>query len=511
MSAPFLFVSHVSEDKAHAKELVTELERRGVACWIAPRDVRAGKPYDDEIAEAIDDCAAMLLIFSERCNESHYIRREITVAGEAQKLIIPFRIEDAQPKKGLRIRLADLHWIDGFIAREQAIDTLIRSVAPNGAGRLRNPEPDTEAAHLPPTSPAPPETAASSETRQQAPEPVSSVARTPAEAASAPAETSGERELREMEASPDPEDQFMAGVMHRVGFASQSSWGEALPFLHRAAKQGHAGAEHQIGVRMLDGRTTELHKREAADWFSSAAAKNHTSALCDLAQLYESGQGVGKDSEKALELYRQAVASGAFWAERDEERLAGRPKKNVPTPFAEYDASLVASEGEFASFTDIRKQEIDGSLLDAGLSRQELDLNDSATVAARASGGDAYALFALGYTHFRDQQHPKARYWLQRSAVKGFAPAQRIVGTYYMVGFDTVANKPEAVGWFERAARSGSTMALLDLAGMYLHGDGIPRDLAKAIFFCDEVIARGKYFETAYYTRKYARSQLTKS
>jgi von Hippel-Lindau disease tumor supressor len=42
-------------------------------------------------------------------------------------VIIPFRIENAQPKRGLRVRLSDLHWIDGFVSREMAIDELIKT------------------------------------------------------------------------------------------------------------------------------------------------------------------------------------------------------------------------------------------------------------------------------------------------------------------------------------------------------------------------------------------------
>ena len=121
----FLFVSHVSNDQSAAMDIVGELERRGVPCWIAPRNIRPGKPFDDEIAEAIDGSRAMLLIFSEQCNESEYIRREVTVAGEAGKVIIPFRIDNAHPRKGLRVRLTDLHWIDGFVSRERAIDELV--------------------------------------------------------------------------------------------------------------------------------------------------------------------------------------------------------------------------------------------------------------------------------------------------------------------------------------------------------------------------------------------------
>jgi hypothetical protein len=128
MPGDFVFVSHVNEDREAATSMVAALEAGGVVCWIAPRDVQPGRPYDDEIEAAIEGCAAMLLVFSERCNDSEYIRREVTVAGEARKRIIPVRIEDAQPKRGLRMRLVDLHWVDAFPAREEAIAELLRTL-----------------------------------------------------------------------------------------------------------------------------------------------------------------------------------------------------------------------------------------------------------------------------------------------------------------------------------------------------------------------------------------------
>jgi hypothetical protein len=54
----FLFVSHVSEDRSAALEIVGELERRGFRCWIAPRNVRPGKPFDDEIGPSQVDPGA---------------------------------------------------------------------------------------------------------------------------------------------------------------------------------------------------------------------------------------------------------------------------------------------------------------------------------------------------------------------------------------------------------------------------------------------------------------------
>ena len=116
-------------------EIVSELERRGIRCWIAPRDLRPGSSFDDQIADALDGCRSMLLIFSEHCNESEYIRREVTVAGDSQKVIIPFRIEkEAQPRRALKVRLSDLHWIDGFASRARAIDELVRKFPSSVSG-----------------------------------------------------------------------------------------------------------------------------------------------------------------------------------------------------------------------------------------------------------------------------------------------------------------------------------------------------------------------------------------
>jgi hypothetical protein len=134
----FLFVSHVAENRISAMEIVDELERRGTRCWIAPRDVRPGEPFDDQIADAIDACRGMVLIFSELCNDSEYIRREVTVAGESHKPVIPFRIEDVQPRRGLRVRLSDLHWIDGFVSRERAVDEVIKKFPPIASGSSGN-------------------------------------------------------------------------------------------------------------------------------------------------------------------------------------------------------------------------------------------------------------------------------------------------------------------------------------------------------------------------------------
>jgi hypothetical protein len=50
-----VFISYASQDAALAADLCAALERAGLACWIAPRDVKPGDFYADAIVNAIND------------------------------------------------------------------------------------------------------------------------------------------------------------------------------------------------------------------------------------------------------------------------------------------------------------------------------------------------------------------------------------------------------------------------------------------------------------------------
>jgi TPR repeat protein len=60
---------------------------------------------------------------------------------------------------------------------------------------------------------------------------------------------------------------------------------------------------------------------EAAHWYSLAADAGHPAAMVALAQVYESGRGVGIDGNAALAWYRRALAAGEPDAAIAVERL----------------------------------------------------------------------------------------------------------------------------------------------------------------------------------------------
>jgi TIR domain len=108
------FISYSSKDKTAADAACAVLERAGVRCWIAPRDIRPGQEYGHAIIEAIDQCRVMVLIFSANANDSRQIHREIERAVSKGVPIIPLRIEEVVPTRSMEYFLGAIHWLDAL-------------------------------------------------------------------------------------------------------------------------------------------------------------------------------------------------------------------------------------------------------------------------------------------------------------------------------------------------------------------------------------------------------------
>ena len=108
------FISYANRDKAAADAACAVLERAGVRCWIAPRDMRPGGEYGDAIIEAIDQCRVMVLIFSSSANDSRQVHREIERAVSKGVAIIPVRIEEVTPTRSMEYFLGAIHWLEAL-------------------------------------------------------------------------------------------------------------------------------------------------------------------------------------------------------------------------------------------------------------------------------------------------------------------------------------------------------------------------------------------------------------
>ncbi|MFO0942869.1 MAG: toll/interleukin-1 receptor domain-containing protein [Pirellulales bacterium] len=123
------FVSHSSKDRTYAELVCQSLESHSLRCWIAPRDIQPGVEWGAAIIDGIDRSKVMLVIFSNHANESAQVRREVERAIGKSMPILPFRIEDANPKGALEFALSNTHWLDAFKPPiEPTLTQLVRSV-----------------------------------------------------------------------------------------------------------------------------------------------------------------------------------------------------------------------------------------------------------------------------------------------------------------------------------------------------------------------------------------------
>ena len=75
-----VFISHSTKDKAVSDATCAALENGGIRCWVAPRDVQAGRSFAGEITRAIQESKIMVLIFSAHSNNSEQVLREVQLA-----------------------------------------------------------------------------------------------------------------------------------------------------------------------------------------------------------------------------------------------------------------------------------------------------------------------------------------------------------------------------------------------------------------------------------------------
>jgi len=126
---PAVFISYASQDAAIANAVVEALERGGVGCWIAPRDVTLGAFYADEIIHAIDVAKASVLILSKNAAASQHVLREVERAYSKRHPVISLRIDQSALPAGLEYFLNTSQWLDasgGEVSR--SIPRLIAAV-----------------------------------------------------------------------------------------------------------------------------------------------------------------------------------------------------------------------------------------------------------------------------------------------------------------------------------------------------------------------------------------------
>lgn len=126
----YVFISYASTDDQQANYLAEYLAERLINVWIAPRDVRPGRDYSEQLQAAIEECAAFVVLVTSDANQSPFVRAETEIAFSINKPMFPVRIGDIKPGPGLAFFLKIKQWTNAFGAqREASLERLARELA----------------------------------------------------------------------------------------------------------------------------------------------------------------------------------------------------------------------------------------------------------------------------------------------------------------------------------------------------------------------------------------------
>ena len=116
-----IFISHSSKDAEIAREVCDLLEQQSCTCFLAPRNIRSGYEYAEEIVNGIDSSDILLLLLSWASNTSPHVLREVERAVSKKIPIIVYRLEEVELTKSMEYFLMTNQWILPDVKKGHAV------------------------------------------------------------------------------------------------------------------------------------------------------------------------------------------------------------------------------------------------------------------------------------------------------------------------------------------------------------------------------------------------------
>ncbi|MFI5202388.1 MAG: TIR domain-containing protein, partial [Candidatus Kapaibacterium sp.] len=133
---PDIFISYSRKDSEQAEQLAELLASAGLSCWIDKAGIEAATSWSKEIVQAIDQCSTFVVLLSTASNESTNVHKEVSLASEKKKKILPLDLEPVPLSEDLQYHLAGIQRTP-----MTNIDAVIRALAKLGLEATAAPQP----------------------------------------------------------------------------------------------------------------------------------------------------------------------------------------------------------------------------------------------------------------------------------------------------------------------------------------------------------------------------------
>ena len=127
--------------------VVNSLRASGISVWVDEGNIHAADLWSEQIVQAIADCRVMVVMLSLNSTDSRNVVKEVMLASEQNKALLPVYLEPAEIPARLQYQLAGIQHLELYGQDEQQVlDDLATGLVKRGVSR------DGEAAVLQPTT-----------------------------------------------------------------------------------------------------------------------------------------------------------------------------------------------------------------------------------------------------------------------------------------------------------------------------------------------------------------------
>ncbi len=127
-----IFISYSRRDSEQALSLAERLRAAGASVWIDTAALTAAETWSAEIVGAINSCKTFIILLSPDSVASHNVTKELALASEKRKAILPIVLNECKLNEAMEYALAGLQQVD--ITNEEALERAFAKFGVTGSG-----------------------------------------------------------------------------------------------------------------------------------------------------------------------------------------------------------------------------------------------------------------------------------------------------------------------------------------------------------------------------------------
>ena len=116
-----VFISYSSYDRDRVMPVVESLRSSGISVWVDEGNIHAADLWSEQIVQAIADCRVMVVMLSKNSTDSHNVVKEVMLASEQKKALLPVYLEPANIPAKLQYQLAGIQHLELYGQDEQQV------------------------------------------------------------------------------------------------------------------------------------------------------------------------------------------------------------------------------------------------------------------------------------------------------------------------------------------------------------------------------------------------------